>query len=377
MKSRIFDVILAMTIAVSGGFIGYRLLRGKNAEIALPPEAQQGPIRKARSEPGSPKMDVPILDPALRPTWKIGLPDAATLLLATKLFSSADWSSLKKQSPVGESSIFETEACKRTDANPIPAFPIFNVDMLAKFKKGEVTFFFDVQNRSCFRKNAVVPVYSLGRLMDEPFFSQEGTVEIDDIIRLQNDKTAEKILGLIVNLPPAKISELFTKVIRQSDGSISLLKFVKTSKPSNSEAQTLPYPTTPHGTTIRPARLKQYFQRHPDVIVVDVRSVSESNQQPLDHSGTVISVPYTVSKDAGNWNFNWKRTVGDVNNDTFDIAKVVNLRTSPERPIMIVGAAPSDGRPAWAIFELAKVNVRNLVWFYDGAAVFNTTIKEK
>lgn len=366
MKGRILDTILIFIIAISGGFVGYRLMKKNSVSAPI--------IQKTSIAP------TPIEAPPTYKSLARARPNYATgpfqSLLYTQAFTPTQWAEVKKMAPLDKYFVDATDACKNPIARTLHGYPILNKTVEAKLKSGSLEFLIELSGQICVRKNSVATIISIGDTDEEPVLSLHSDVTIEDIIQLPNNQIAIAASKLF-SIPEAKLTEYIGPALRRSHGKMALLRISKP-RPSQHD-KSIPSQGFPRYNVVTSERLTAWLNANPGATVVDVRSNKERRQIPILYSGSLLTVPYSVHDRNENWNYRWDRTWLDLDKDAFDIAQVLRLADTGDvaRPVLIVGAASTDGRPVWALLALFAANMGNVAWFYDGAAAFNHTLSNK
>ncbi len=364
MKGRVLDIMLVVIIAISGGFIGYRLMKRNDVSqpllraTSLAPSPTDSPTPQATYKPIA----------RARPGYANGPFQA---LLDMRSFSPTQWANVKKTTPLKDYFVDATDACKNPLARTLRGYPILNEKVLKRLQSGTLEFLVAPAGQICVRKNSIATIISMGDYDEDPVLSLIADVTIEDVIQLPTNQLA-KSASTLFDIPAEKVAELLTPATFRTDGNMSLLRISKP-RPSQHD-KALPSQGFPRYNVLTSERLVSWLRANPGATVLDVRSNKERQQNPILYSGSLVAAPYSVS--AKKWQFRWDRTWTDLDKDDFDISQVLKLADTAAnaRPVLVVGAASFDGRPVWTLLALFSANMGNVAWFYDGAASFNGAI---
>lgn len=361
MKGRVLDTVLILIIAISGGFVGYRLMNRNNVSAPL---LQQTTIAPAAIE--APAAYAPLA--RAHPHYGGGMFQA---LLNMRSFRPTQWAEVRKKAPLNEYIFDASDACKSPNARMLPGYPLLTSGVLKRFKQDSLEFLIEVTGQICVRKNSLTTIISMGENKDDPALSLLADVIVEDIVQLPTDQLP-RIASALFEIPAAKVTELLEPAMRRSHGKMSILRV---SKPQPSKHnRSVPIQGFPRYDVVASERLTAWLNANPGVTILDVRSSKERLQTPILYGGSMIAAPYSTSDKK--WQFRWDRTWTDLDKDDFDISQVLKLADTAAnaRPVLVVGAASFDGRPVWTLLALFSVNMGNVAWFYDGAASFNSAL---
>ena len=343
---KFLDKLLVAVIILATSFIGYRFLNGPGT---LAPSSKT--TKSVEVIQGTANLQDTVSN---IPGRRHGSVQALTL-------------SMKESRELAQFRVDKTSACRETLFASIQAYPIYSAEVADHVGSNGSSMLME-GGTGCFAKGNEWIVYKVGEKTDDPYLKNLGSSRIVDIFEVPYEKFDETLAQSIgvsgENRTMVTGAPVFSKSKR--------VVLVSISKPSG--RGTNPPGSLPKYPTIGSEKLREWMkQRGKETVFVDVRSLAEMTTEPIRLPAAIKRIPYNGTASS----FAWERTVGQIEADRFnaspEFAELVSFARGPGEKLhlFVVGSDSSDGRPIWAMKELAQFGLSNVAWYRDGVKSLN------
>lgn len=338
------DIILAIAIAASIGFIGYRYLKTSHpTATANLPAVAEGEVAVVSTT------GVPVND-------KYRDRKGMWILEDMKRVDEAAFLAAVKDAKLEDRLVKATAGCQ-TETSPAEAtIRMSHRNILDIVEQGKINmmlgFFSPVQ--PCYRSGESVELISYDRSAKGKLADLGGKVRLKHILVIAPEEVPEALLQLMGIDREAYL--FFTNLRRKAgvpDYLILFDEFKKVEPPST------PRPSFMYTKILTKAQLKEADHEKLNIQIVDVRSPEEFAKGSVPGA---INIPVTLPAGVSS-KFSWTLSNSELVGAKFDIVSFLSNR---EKGIVVVGSNPSDVRPLVALALMYDLSLNKFGWIYEG-----------
>lgn len=334
-NNHFFDTFLVLLIISSVAFIAERVYWTQKKEVS---QKQNTAIATA----------ITTQTPTPQTTWY-------DWISSFRFVPDINWNDLVASTPVRNLTTSSTSKCKTPNSLKLESLLIDTNLAVKKFQDGELRVSFDPANRLCIAVGNKVDVLAISSAPNSPILTHLGSVTIQTLMSLTIGQWPPNLL-MALGLENENLNEHFA---RTTPG-VETVTLVRWSAPQKTAPVT---PPRGHNIAIPTSRTEFASLIERGAKFVDLREVESSS---LSSNKDYLHAPFTMRGQTA-YDFNFKVTVRDVQEASFDAFAIVRALADRSKPIVLFGPNKMDGRPIWAALLLRKLNLSNVYWAHEGA----------
>lgn len=360
------DLLLALSILGSAGFIAYRLIDAKNKEAGAPTSVSttlKPPVSAARS---TEEIEQDTFIQQYGKVYGLRIQNWAS---SHWRMDAEKWQKALYRPDIRPSVVSSTKTCG-TNAPQLPALFVFTPELRAHFEKNAQETVFDIGDRRCWKVGQAFEVVYVnlasGGNLDKPFLEYAGSATLESLVVLNRATSTPEMLAAFGETKDF-MEEFFTGV-SDPKANYVLARVSPRTKASKDVPKIIHY--YPRTKILSRATIKNELTK--PYLILDVRSADEIAAKPLPESlaKNAINTPFQMEgrKPTAPIEFDWAVTLRQIQSANFDVAKLLEI-TNAQRPetVIFIGATPTDARPLYAIKESLEGGLDNIAWYIDGA----------